>query len=457
MLAAQTKVNHALTALERRLVSLVRRQAPTPSPGPSARPTARPAEARARRGFSAYPPPRGSRSPCAVRLGEEQQPQRFAAVAPTGGAAAAATAPLAAAAVLLMERAWSFRQDLLGSADKLRERSVALAVAEATGTAGAAGGGGGGGGGAAVAASDAALAGAAAVGSASVTSAAAALAGGGAASAGSAPVVGGGCVAAQGSQSPPSLAAARRFPLSDRQGFAGGTDEERRGLRGEVLHGEVLRGEGLRSESVRGEAAESTYGGIAGSLTLHPASDSRRGEPRPTAAAAAAVAAAAGGVPGVSCCLDFDRILGDDSVLAGPAEGLPGHGQSEGVVGGSPLSPVAGSMDRSGPVSGMGVVVDRPLLGFGLVTGVQISGGGGGGGSVGGLSARERRHSSDLPRVGTVAPDAWSLVLRDVSAAEERCREFVLAWESAGGALGEACEDLGSDCVGGLAGFFAPQ
>lgn len=422
MLVAQANVNHALTVLERRLVSLVTRQAPMPSPRPAARPT----EARARRGFSStYPSPRGPRSPCAPSLAEEQQPQRWVAVAPTG--AAAATAPLAAAAALLMERAWSFRKDLVGAVDKLRERSVALAVAEVFDAAGDTGGGGGG-----TAAMSAAVASAAVAGSAAVPGAAL----------GGAPVVGGGWAPAQSSQSPPLLTTdARRFALSDRQGFvAGATDEARRGLRGEGL-----RGEG---------AAESTVGGVAGSLALHRTADTRREEPpRP------ATAAAAGGVLlGVSCCLDFDRILGEDSLLPGSAEGLRDHGRSEEGLVGSPLfSPAMDSIGRLGPVSGRGVVaVDRPLLGFGR-TAMQSGSNGGGGGSAGGLSARERRHSDDPPRIGVLAPDSWALVLRDVSAAEDRCREYVSAWESAGGALGEACDDLGSDDVRGLAGVFAPQ
>ena len=425
MLAAQAKVNHAFTVLERRLVSLVTRQAPVPSP----RLTATPAAARARHGFSStYSSPRGSRSPCAPSLGEEQQPQRWAAVAPTG--AAAATAPLAAAAALLMERAWSFRKNLLISVDKLRERSVALAVAEVSGVAEMNFGGGGGGGGCGTAAATAAVAGTAVISSAAVAGAAA----------GSATGVGGGWVPAQGNQSPPALtAAARRFPLSDRHVFAVGTaDEEHRGLRGDGL-----RGEG---------AAESTVGGVAGSLALHRAGDTEREEPR-----SANAAAAGGALLGMSCCLDFDRILGDDSLLPGSGGWLPGHDQNEERVVGSPVSsPLVGSMDRSGPASGRGVVViDRPQVGFGR-TAMQ-SGGDDDGGSAGGLSARERWHSDDPPRVGVLAPDAWALVLRDVSAAEELCREFVSSWESAGGALGEACDDLEGDGVRGLTGMFTPQ
>ena len=400
MLAARAKVNHALTTLERQLALLVTRQAPTPSPIK----TTRMAETRARRGFSsAYPSPRGPRSPCAPRLGEEQQPQRWVAVAPTG--AAATTAPLTAAAALLMERAWSFRQDLLVTVDDLRERSVALAVAEATGAAGATDGG--------VAVASAAVSGAA-VADAAVSSAAVA-----GAAAGSAPVAGRGWVPTQGSQSPPPRSATRRPPPSDRQVSSVVADEAHRVLRGEV--------------------AESTIGGVAGSLALHRAADTEREKPKGT------TAAPAGGLSGVSCCLDFDRILGDDSVLAKSPEGLPG--QSEGVFGGSP-SPVADSMDRLGPVLDRGFVVDRPLKGFAIQSG--------GGGSAGGLPARERRHS-DPSRVGTLAPDSWPLVLRDVSAAEEHCQEYVSAWESAGGALEKACEDLGGDDVRGLTGFFAPQ
>lgn len=343
-------------------------------------------------------------SPSPLGRDRQQHRQQWVTVAPEGSA----TAPLAAAAALLMEHASSRRQELVSSVHKLHERAVALAVSDA------------------------------------VTDARDVVSGDGDGLTSPRPLAG--LVPSHSSGGvdsvPPALSPLRRtgslpFPIP------AGVAADASGNGDDSDH--VLT-EGPPDEP---SATSKVFGtGAARSSThaLNGKTQWRWDGDRPTTAAAAAAAPIAGGLAGVSCCLDFERILGDgvDARLPGRVAPLVINGGQEISGAGSFISREEMEADRGGPLSDSSVVAERSFSGVD-----QQSLGGMAGGPVLPSLREESRRGEVLPNTGGVhnpsflsAGDEWATVFRDVAMAEEHCMELLEVWEAAGDALEDACEDF---------------
>ncbi|CAN0065128.1 unnamed protein product [Ectocarpus sp. 6 AP-2014] len=431
--SAQAGVDRAAAVLEQRLRPLVVRQTPMHSPlqhSPRHSQTSS-SSSTDFRGFRRSSPPTSSFSSSrdvsprsldlssAPFLGREPQ-QRWVAAAPEGSA----TAPLAAAATLLMERACACRQELAVSSHELNERAVALAVAETTSPAA---------GSLAAATSDRAR---------GVGTRGGGGCGGLSASETSAVAVG---PSNEGSGSP--LSPSRSFLRADsRQRF--------------LMPAGVVGGDGNRSGN------EISLGGIKGNASPTTLSAPPQGRQTAVGGTGAAVIAAAparpdGGLAGMSCCVDFERILGyQEADNAAPGERSPfvGDRDREAAAAASSTFRVDAYPDRGRRLSDSSMVAERSFSGSNQL---------GGGSVAGGLAPREPRDQGNLLRimVGTgasalgVDADEWETVFRDLEIAEERGREFVDVWGAAGGALKDACDDLAfeEDDGRGLAGGLLSQ
>lgn len=350
-LAVQAMAERALADLEQQLRPLITRKAPEHPPRYSPRfstPTSPPslADARGVRRISLSSPlsalsspgdyAKSPESPAPQGSGIEQQ-QRWVAAAPEGSI----TAPLVAAAILLMERACSRRQSLIGSVQHVRERAAALAVGEASG----------------------------AVGDGLSTAVFAAAADG-------VPINGNG-----GSRSPLSSPPSSPSPFSM-------TERQR---------------SSVPAAGARGLASQQ------GTATASPPPH-------------------IGGLANLSCCVDFERILGEENDAL-PQEGaLPLAGGDRAAAICSSVLRARGSPDKGKPLSDSGsMIAERSFSGID-----QHSGGG------------EVLHFTGGVEASTIRPttDTWPAVFEDVAVAEERGREVVGIWETAGGALKDACEEL---------------
>lgn len=414
--SAQAGVDRAAAVLEQRLRPLVTRKTPMHSPlqrSPRHSQTSS-SSSTDFRGFRRTSPPTSSFSssrdvsprsldvPSAPFLGREPQ-QRWVASAPEGSA----TAPLAAAAALLMERACACRQELAVSAHELNERAVALAVAETTSPAAE---------GLAAATSDRTRGGVGTHGGG----------GGVSASESSAVVVG---PSNEGSGEP--LSPARPFLRVDsRQRFS---------MPAGVVGGDGNRGGNkIGVGGVRAKAPPPT--------TLSAPSQGRQTAVggAETAATVAAPARPGGGLAGMSCCVDFERILGyeeADNAATGERSSFVGGRDREAAVAASSAFRVDAYPDRGRRLSETSMVAERSFSGSNLLSGGSVAGG---------LAPREPREEENLLRimVGTAASaldldaDEWATVFRDLEISEERGREFVDVWAAAGGALKDACDEL---------------
>lgn len=344
-LAAQSMVERALETLEHRLKPLVeRRQSPVASD----------AQGSSRGLPSAYRSPRDSRPPFAARSEGEEQGHRWVAVVPTGGAAAIPAAPLAGAAALLMERACTRRQELLGSAYALRQRAISLAVAEASAS------------------------------------------------------------GVEG-EDPGS-------PLS--QSFLAGDS-----IASPPLDARWSRGANMSSQDVRGggrgfpRGQANTDGGAFRVITVEQNA----------------------GVPGLSTCGDFDKILGEDAPgRAGGSTGSFGASLATKVYEDREQKVLSGSWlnDRGSSLTNSSIMVERSTFGVDLLA------------SQGGRlewASRGSHRGGSLTRgvVTDSIPDSWRVLFREVSAAEERCRGLVADWDAAGLAFRDACEDDDLGVIGG--------
>lgn len=363
-LAVQAMTDHAVTVLEQQLRPLITWKASEHSPRYSRNlsPTSplSLADARGVRRISLSSSlstssssgdyPKSPESPAPHVLGNEQQ-QRWVANAPEGSI----TAPLVAAAILLMERAWQRRHSLINSVTNLRERAVALAVAETSAAAGSPSvTGGDGWNTVAVAATDAV------------------------------PINGNG--SSRGPlASPPSSPSP--FSVTDRQRFsvpAGAAKE-------------------VTAQATRESTPHTGGAGVATAAA-----------PPPTNT---------GGFAGLSCCADFERILGkeSDALLQGEVAPLVGDDRAAAI--GSSAFRARGSLDKGKPLSDSSMIAERSFSGVD-----QHTGGG------------EVLHFSPSAMLPTT--DTWPAVFQDVAIAEEQGREVVGTWEAAGEALKETCEDL---------------
>lgn len=465
-LAVQADLDRAVASLEQHLRPLIARRVPPhshslrhSSPRQSSRSSSSSADKRRGRRVPASPPatsafssPRDS--PTSPDLSsphqflgrkqqqqqQQQQLQRWVAAASEGSV----TAPLVAAAVLLMERAWSRRQDVFSSVLKLRERAVDLAVAETTVFGGSPEGS------------------RTKIGVATGSVAAVGIA----AAANMGPVnsrsrtsSGSGSLLSPLSSSPP-------FHLAGRQLFAvpagvslGGGD-----VGGKHINQEMIGDQpSIESMSISESAARFSSPPLAAD-----AQETIKDETGVTTTADAAPTIG-GGLPGLSCCLDFERVLVDQESEAPPPPLLPSGGE---------ITPYMHGDD------GVAISVSPPVLpthrylypdsskkGFSessMVAEFSFSGAdqqSGGSVAAGGLtplssSLRETRGqqpgelmmpitagadaSSSSAAAATAPPttDGWPAVFRDVEIVEERSEDLQDMWKTAGRALRDACEDL---------------
>lgn len=140
----------------------------------------------------------------------------------------------------------------------------------------------------------------------------------------------------------------------------------------------------------------------------------------------AAAPADTGGSAGLSCCLDFERILGDEGEALPPDETASFMGVHGVAVTGSSALRDGFAVDKRKPFSDSSTVAERSFSGMDQQSGGSEF-----------LPVTRRAESASRP-----APDEWQAVFRDVLIAEERGRELVKGWEAAGGALKHTCEDL---------------
>lgn len=133
------------------------------------------------------------------------------------------------------------------------------------------------------------------------------------------------------------------------------------------------------------------------------------------------------GLANLYCCVDFERILGEenDSLPEEDVSPLPG-GDRAAPIGSSVLG-ARGSSDKGKPLSDSSMIAERSFSGFD-----QHNGGG---------EALRFTGSVDAPTMRPTA-DTWPAVFEDVAIAEERGLEVVGVWDTAGGALKDACEEL---------------
>ncbi|CAM9755796.1 unnamed protein product [Ectocarpus sp. 4 AP-2014] len=418
--SAQAGVDRAAAVLEQRLRPLVARKTPMHSPlqrSPQHSQTSSSSSADFR-GFRRTSPPTssfsssGDISPRSLDLSSapflgREPPQRWVAAAPEGSA----TAPLAAAAALLMERACACRHELAVSAHELNERAVALAVAETTNPAA---------GSLAAATSDRTRG----VGTHGGS-------GGGLSASDSSTVAVGPSNEESGSPISPS----RSFlPADSRQRF--------------LMPAGVVGGNGNRSGN------EISMGGAQGNAPPATLSAPLQGRQTAVGGTEAAVITAAparpdGGLAGMSCCVDFERILGyEEADKAAPGERSPfvGDRDREAAAAASSAFRVDVYPDRGRRLSDSSIVAERSFSGSNQLSGGSVAGG---------LAPREPRDQGNLIMVGTgasalgVDADEWATVFRDLQIAENHGREFVDVWEAAGGALKDACDDLAFEEVDG--------
>lgn len=361
MLAVQDMTGCAVAALEQQLRPLITRKASENSPrfSPRLSPTSPSllTDARGARRISLSSPlstfsspgefANSPESPAPQAWSDEQQP-RWVAAAAEGSI----TAPLVAAALLLMERAWSRRQSLIGSVQSLRGRAVALAVGEASAAAGSL----------------------AAAGGDGLHTAAVAVAD-------SVPIVG--KVSGRSPLSTPPSSPSP-FSVAERQ----------------------------RLSVPAGVARVSTSQG--GTTTTPPPANT-------------------GALANLSCCVDFERILGEEDDALPQEEVSPLLGNERGAAVGSSVLQARGSSDKGKPLSDSSMIAERSFSGMD-----QHSGSGEVLHFMGGVEASTIRSSIDT----------WPAVFEDVAIAEERGREAVGIWEAAGGALGDACEELAFEEAG---------
>lgn len=395
-LAVQATADRALVRLEEQLGRFVTRrtsvhspvwQSPRQSPASSASS----AEKYGVRRFSGSPPtsmfssPR--ESPRSPNLLSPMPPGRDRQQQHQQQWVAAATegsarAPLAAAAALLMEQASSRRQELVSSVHRLHERAVALAVSE--------------------------------------TAPDARSPAGGVKSFRTGALV-------SGRDGVPSAR-----PIAGFVARSGGDESDR------------VRLEGSTGESSVESNAFGT--GTARSSTPPLAAESRRGWEGQRPSTAAAVAPIVGGMAGVSCCLDFERILGEGgkAELPGTMASLATSGIQEKSGASSSISREEMYGDRGMPHSDSSMVAERSFSGAD-----QQSFGGVVGGPTLPSLREEKRWGERLPVMGGVigsdflaAEEQWPTIFRDVAVAEQHCREVLGIWEAAGGAFEDACEDF---------------
>ncbi|CAN0353797.1 unnamed protein product [Ectocarpus sp. 8 AP-2014] len=163
----------------------------------------------------------------------------------------------------------------------------------------------------------------------------------------------------------------------------------------------------------------------------------------------------------MSCCVDFERILGyqkADNAAPGERSPFVGDRDREAAAAASSAFRMDAYPDRGRRLSDSSMVAERSFSGSNQLSGGSVAGG---------LAPREARDQGNLLRimVGTgasalgVDADEWGTVFRDLEIAEERGREFVDVWEAAGGALKDACDDLAfeGDDGRGLAGGLLSQ
>lgn len=147
------------------------------------------------------------------------------------------------------------------------------------------------------------------------------------------------------------------------------------------------------------------------------------------------------GLVNLSCCLDFERVLGEENDELRQEETRPLVGDDTASVVGSSVSRTRGSLDKGKPLS------DSSMIAEGSFSGVDQ------GGEV-------LRFTGDVEAATRPATDTWPAVFEGVAKAEERGRELVGSWEAAGGALKETCEELtfadaDQNMVRGLAAEYA--
>lgn len=135
----------------------------------------------------------------------------------------------------------------------------------------------------------------------------------------------------------------------------------------------------------------------------------------------------AGEMASLSCCADFERILGEENDALLHEEMVPiACGYSASVLGSSEMQ-ATGFLEREKPLSDSSIVAERSFSGID-----QHSWGG----EV--LRVTSSVEASAIPPT----TDTWAAVFQDLAMAEERGREVVGTWEAAGEALKEACEEL---------------
>lgn len=132
-----------------------------------------------------------------------------------------------------------------------------------------------------------------------------------------------------------------------------------------------------------------------------------------------------GGLANLSCCVDFERILGEEDDTLPQEEILPLGGGDRAAAIGSSVLRTRDSLDKVNSDSSM--IAERSFSGID-----QHSGGGELLRFTGGVEA-----PSTCPNM-----DTWPSVFEDVAVVEERSREVVGIWEAAGGALKDTCEEL---------------
>lgn len=152
------------------------------------------------------------------------------------------------------------------------------------------------------------------------------------------------------------------------------------------------------------------------------------------------------GVPGLSTCGDFEKILGEDAPgrAGSSSTGSLGASLATNVYEDKDQKALSGSWlkDRGRSFSNSSVVVERSTFGVDLPA------------SQGGrleTASRGSHRGGSLTR-GVVIdsiPDSWRVLSREVSAAEERCRGLVADWDAAGLAFKDACEDDELGVIGG--------
>eukprot|EP00752_Nemacystus_decipiens_P012414 g11000.t2 len=129
----------------------------------------------------------------------------------------------------------------------------------------------------------------------------------------------------------------------------------------------------------------------------------------------------------LSCCADFERILGETNDDLPQEEISPLVGDDGAAAIGNSVLPARDFSDKGKRLSDSSVIAERSFCGID-----QPSGGGGALNFTGGINVPTLRPSADT----------WPAVFEAVATAEEQGREVVGIWETAGGALKDACDEL---------------